>query len=183
MIDLPGLQLSMHVAEASVVAYGPGEFALRLGIAAVAGLMVGLEREVRRRPAGLRTHMLVAVGSCTVLLVALDLHAHQVAAGESQHWDVLRVVSGVVQGVGFLGAGAIIQGRGEVRGLTTAAGIWVVAALGLTAAIANLALLGIVLGITLFTLVVLRFVERRLLGSRDDAEQDPDARRPGARDA
>jgi putative Mg2+ transporter-C (MgtC) family protein len=144
------------------------ELVLRLLLAAAAGMCVGWEREARNRPAGLRTHMLVALGACAFVLLAMQLHEQQIEDGEAPTWDVLRVVSGVVSGVGFLGAGAIFQASDRVRGLTTAAGIWVVAAMGAAAAVGSWWMLGTVLVVTLFVLAVLRRVERRAFGHEEE---------------
>lgn len=150
----------------------PLDFVMRLLLAAAAGLVVGWEREVRNRPAGLRTHILVAVGACAFALIGIDLYQWQEETSSRGFSDVVRIVSGVATGVGFLGAGAIIQGREEVHGLTTAAGIWVVSAAGIAAAIANYWILGTTVGITIFVLVVLRYLERRLFHGREDRADD-----------
>jgi hypothetical protein len=102
----------------------PGEVTLRLGSAVIFGLLLGIDREVRGYDAGMRTHMLVALGAAVMTLIAFelydDLRKHQLdTAG-----DPLRVIEGVVTAVGFLGGGAIMRGNGEVQGLTTAANIW-----------------------------------------------------------
>ena len=104
-------------------------------LAAMAGGLVGLERELRGRQAGFRTNILVAVGSCLVMIVSNRLAEKgwpspgKVGVGITV--DPGRIAYGVMTGIGFLGAGVIIQHRGAVRGLTTAAAIWCVAALGL----------------------------------------------------
>lgn len=103
---------------------------LRVVVAGLLGALIGFDREARHKPAGVRTHMLVAVGSALAVaasvLVVGDLSEFPAARG-----DAVRVAAGVVTGVGFLGAGAIMRDRGRVRGLTTAAGIWVTAAVGI----------------------------------------------------
>ena len=103
------------------------ELSLRLLIAALLGLAIGFEREIHGHPAGLRTHMLVAMGSALFVLAPLQ-------AGIDPG-DVTRVMQGIVSGIGFLGAGAIIKlNQGErVEGLTTAAGIWMTSAIGMAA--------------------------------------------------
>ena len=102
---------------------------LRLGAAVLAGAVIGFDREVRRKPAGLRTMSLVALGSA-VFVVATASAATVDSAS--------RVIQGVITGVGFLGAGSIIRGRTEesVRGLTTAASIWLAAAVGVACGLA-----------------------------------------------
>lgn len=105
-----------------------GQIVGRLTLSLVLGGLIGFEREVRRRSAGFRTHILVCVGSCLIMLTSLyvfDIYSDKVPL------DPVRVAAQVVTGIGFLGAGAIIRDSGGVKGLTTAASLWVVAALGL----------------------------------------------------
>ena len=97
---------------------------LRLVIAGLLGGLVGLERELRAKEAGLRTHFIVALGSALFMIIS------QFAFGTAQH-DAARVAAQVVSGIGFIGAGVIIFQKNAVRGVTTAAGLWVVAAIGL----------------------------------------------------
>jgi putative Mg2+ transporter-C (MgtC) family protein len=113
----------------SVPVLGWGEVLLRLGVAAGLGAAVGLERELREREAGFRTHTLVAVGSALFALAGA-YGFHDFARGSV---DPTRVAAGIVTGIGFLGAGAILRQGLTVRGLTTAATLWVCAAIGLSA--------------------------------------------------
>jgi putative Mg2+ transporter-C (MgtC) family protein len=99
---------------------------LRLLLAVVLGGIIGLERETSHKPAGLRTNILICVSSAMMMILA-GLFGGQGASGQ----EAMRVAAGVITGVGFLGAGAIIQSRGAVHGLTTASVIWAVAGLGL----------------------------------------------------
>jgi putative Mg2+ transporter-C (MgtC) family protein len=101
----------------------------RLVLAVVLGGVLGWDRERRDKPAGLRTHMLVSLGSASFVGLTVDLRTE--AGGHVI--DPTRVLQGVVGGLGFLGAGTIIQGRGHVSGLTTAASVWVVGAVGAAA--------------------------------------------------
>ena len=109
------------------------EFILRIFIAALLGSLIGLEREYRSKEAGFRTHFLVAMGSALFMIVSA--YGFQTAMGDDdlQRWDVSRVAAQVVSGIGFIGAGTIIFRKDEnvVSGLTTAAGLWVTAAIGL----------------------------------------------------
>src|SRR5687767_11098249 len=111
----------------------PLEAMLRLVLAVVAGGLVGLEREVRGRQAGFRTNVLVCLGSAIVMIVSI--HFAKVPwppqAGININVDPARIAYGVMTGIGFLGAGTIVHNKGSVRGLTTAAGLWCVAAIGL----------------------------------------------------
>lgn len=102
---------------------------LRLSLAAFLGGIVGVERELTGHPAGLRTNILIATSSC--LFTILSIHAFPLS-GNAQ--DTARVAAQIVTGVGFLGAGAVIQTKRAVHGLTTAATIWMVAAIGMGAA-------------------------------------------------
>src|SRR5213082_3013619 len=103
------------------------EVILRLFVAAAIGACIGLDREVRRKPAGMRTHALVALGSALVTLVVVRFDPM------SLHVDAIsRAIQGIIAGVGFLGGGAILKAEHEmVHGLTTAASIWLVASLGI----------------------------------------------------
>jgi len=108
------------------------EFLLRLFCAAVLGGIIGLEREYRSKEAGFRTHFLVALGSALFMIVSAYGFSDAMY-NELQRWDVSRVAAQVVSGIGFIGAGTIIFRKTEnmVSGLTTAAGLWVTAAIGL----------------------------------------------------
>jgi len=101
---------------------------VRLIIAAVLGVIIGLEREKHGRVAGLRTHMLVCVGSTLIMLTSM--HVFDLYKGVAEV-DPARIAAQVVTGVGFLGAGTILRFRASIRGLTTAASLWVVAGIGL----------------------------------------------------
>jgi len=125
---------------------GVGEVLLKLVVAATLGGLIGFERETHGRPAGLRTNILVCVGAALVMAVAKTSGSGVVDPG--------RAMAGVVTGIGFLGAGAIIKMGNIVRGLTTAASIWLVAALGIAVGQGLFALAAITTGIALFVLVV-----------------------------
>ena len=108
------------------------DFLLRIFCAAILGGIIGLEREYRAKEAGFRTHFLVALGSALVMIVSAYGFSDAMN-NELQRWDVSRVAAQVVSGIGFIGAGTIIFRKAEniVSGLTTAAGLWVTAAMGL----------------------------------------------------
>ncbi|MEM8874971.1 MAG: MgtC/SapB family protein [Planctomycetota bacterium] len=142
-----------------------GEMLVRLVLAAFLGAIVGIERELRGHQAGMRTFMLVTVGATIAMLVSWSFAYQQwPSVGESNQItiDPARVAYGVMTGVGFLGAGNILQNRSQVRGLTTAAGIWATAAIGL--AVGNglylLAATATVLMLVVFS--GLHFAERHL---------------------
>lgn len=110
------------------------EIAIRLAVAALCGGVIGFEREHQRKPAGLRTHMLVAIGSAAFTLAMLHIDQAETTNGDAAQVqvDLSRIIQGVAGGIGFLGAGAIMRSQGSVHGLTTAATIWVVGAVGIS---------------------------------------------------
>lgn len=131
---------------------------LRLALAALLGGLLGIEREQKGKAAGVRTHMLVAMGAALFVLLSQQ--------SGMQHDDVSRVVQGIIAGVGFLGAGTILKGDDEekVKGLTTAAGIWLTAAIGVAAGMGReaTAVLSALLALAIFTLIphLVRLVEK-----------------------
>lgn len=128
---------------------------IRLILAVVLGGLIGLEREIQRREAGLRTHILVCLGSALIMLTSMYIFDIYKNVGTL---DPSRIAAGVVTGIGFIGAGAIIRHKEAVKGLTTAASIWVVSAIGLTV---GCGFLYAALVTTLLTLIVL-FILRRM---------------------
>ncbi|MDQ3866622.1 MAG: MgtC/SapB family protein, partial [Actinomycetota bacterium] len=113
---------------------GLAELALRLTVAALLTGLIGLERELRERAAGLRTHMLVGIGSALFTVVSAYAWSDFVFSRQGGTvLDPTRVAAHIVTGIGFLGAGSIIRHGLAIRGLTTAAGLWVVAAIGMAA--------------------------------------------------
>lgn len=148
-----------------------GEIVVRLLVAAAFGALLGLERERKDQPAGLRTFILVAVGSCLFALVSAfgfdDFTGEP--ANQAVRADVTRISSQIVVGIGFLGGGTILRYRGTVRGLTTAAGLWVTAAVGLAVAMGFWAGASAAVVLTLVSLVIKPF-EKRL--RRRPAEDD-----------
>lgn len=141
------------------------EMVIRLVLAGLLGAMIGLERESHRRPAGFRTHTLVCVGSALVMMVSAYAFWRADSAGFS--YDPTRIAAQVVSGIGFLGAGTILREGPTVRGLTTAASLWVVAGIGLAAgagfylgAVATTAL-------SVIVLVWLGRIERQVLSTKE----------------
>jgi putative Mg2+ transporter-C (MgtC) family protein len=141
------------------------ELILRLGASVALGSAIGFEREVRARPAGLRTHLLVSLASATFMLVSSQFpfpqNYHVNVADGLLRADVGRIASNVVVGIGFLGGGAILHSGLRVEGLTTAASLWLVAAVGLAAGAGLYALAFASAFIALFALVGLRVLEGR----------------------
>lgn len=133
---------------------------IRLGLSILLSGLIGLERQMHRRTAGLRTHILVCLGSCLIMLTSLyifDIYNDKVPL------DPARIAAGVITGIGFLGAGTIIREREGVKGLTTAASLWVSAAIGLAVGCGfyKAALYAAVL--TVGVLLFLRYVEGIIL--------------------
>jgi putative Mg2+ transporter-C (MgtC) family protein len=130
------------------------DVALRLVAAILVGLVVGLDREWRGKPVGIRTLALVALGAALVSLATIHLSALR-----NEPDAISRVVQGVIQGVmtgiGFIGAGAVLHHEKNVHGLTTAATVWVTAALGIACALATWDIVLIGAGLTVFVLVIL----------------------------
>lgn len=131
---------------------------LRLAAATLAGLLVGLEREAKNKGAGIKTHVLVCIGSALCMIVGEYVYL-QFPDGA----DITRIGSSVVSGVGFLGVGTIIvTGNREVRGLTTAAGLWACACIGLAAGAGYIEGVLLTLGFVMFALLVLRYFDKAL---------------------
>ena len=120
-----------------------GEFILRLFVAALLGGFIGLDREYRAKEAGYRTHLLVSLGSALMMIVSQYGFTEVIEKIDIARYDPARVAAQVVTGIGFIGAGTIILQRQVVRGLTTAAGIWATAGIGLAVG-AGMYVLGIV---------------------------------------
>ncbi len=123
------------------------DMVIRLVVSAFLGGVIGWERERREKPAGLRTHMLVSLGAC--LFTILSVYAF----GDTS--DPARVAANIVVGIGFLGAGTIVRSMGKVSGLTTAASVWAVSAIGMSIG-AGLYIIGIASALLVF--IVLRFL-------------------------
>jgi putative Mg2+ transporter-C (MgtC) family protein len=154
---------------------------VRLLVAAALGGVVGIERELRDQPAGFRTHMLVSLGACLFTLVgAFGFEAFEGRPStEAVRADVTRVASQVVVGIGFLGGGTILRHGATVRGLTTAASLWVTAAVGLAVG------MGFYLGavatavVAVVALAGLKPVEKRFMRSLRQEDEPPGTIPPG----
>jgi len=134
-----------------------GSMALQLLLAAVLGGIIGIERETSRKPAGLRTLVLICVSSAMMMITA-----ELFGTGAESRQEIMRIAAGVITGVGFLGAGAIIQARGTIHGLTTASVIWAVAGLGLAVGAGFYLISTIFTVLVVLILIVLRKVEQIL---------------------
>ncbi|MDD5595333.1 MAG: MgtC/SapB family protein [Candidatus Omnitrophica bacterium] len=137
---------------------------LRLTLSVILSGLVGLERQLQRRNAGLRTHILVCLGSCLIMLTSLyvfDIYKHIVAL------DPARIAAGVITGIGFLGAGAIIRAQEGVKGLTTAASLWVVAGIGLAVGCGFYNAAVFTTFLVLVVLFFLRRIEEKVFSQQD----------------
>ena len=141
--------------------------AVRLGAALVAGAILGIDREMKKKPAGLRTHALVSLGAAIVVLATI-------ASAQGNGDATSRAIQGIITGIGFLGAGVIMQYETErrVEGLTTAASIWVAAGLGIACGAGLVELVVVAMGAILIVLVgfgwIERWLGRRGLGNEDN---------------
>jgi putative Mg2+ transporter-C (MgtC) family protein len=132
-----------------------GVIAARLLLAVALGAVIGFEREQMARPAGLRTHMLTALAAALFTIITMEIHAGVLRESAGQNTDPIRVIEAVTAGVAFLAAGAIIQGRGKIHGVTTGAGLWLGGAIGTACGIGafSIAVLATVLGFVVLTLL------------------------------
>lgn len=157
------------------------QVALRLVVALGLGALVGLERERKHRPAGFRTMILISLGSAGFVLIGHQSTAQMLAAynnattanGQpliSGPAEISRVLQGLIGGIGFLGAGAVIQSKKAVRGITTAAAVWVTAAVGAACGLGLMSMAAMLTAATMFTLVVLEWVENRWFPDPDDGQ-------------
>ena len=180
------LAFATTIGEANDV-YPAWDAVWRLVAAALLGAVVGLEREVSDQPAGLRTHLTVALGAALFGVVS-TLGFSEFVTGQRDvniQFDVTRVASQVVVGVGFLGAGIIFRAGSKVRNLTTAASLWVVAAIGLAAGVGDIGIAGVATVALLIALLLLRIPREairhhltkvnRLVSIRLTDTADPDA--------
>jgi putative Mg2+ transporter-C (MgtC) family protein len=165
MIDIILEEISFGLPEARQF----WRIVIRLGVAMIVGAVVGVQRERSGKPAGIRTHMLVALGAALFVIGPMEF-------GMVEN-DLSRVIQGLVTGIGFLGAGAILklEDKREIEGLTTAAGIWMTAAMGLAAGLGRFGLALISVMFALFVLTVVKKTEywlnRNVPGSNKEADQ------------
>jgi putative Mg2+ transporter-C (MgtC) family protein len=162
---------------------GPWQILLRLIVATVIGTVLGLNREIHGKPAGMRTHALVALGAALITLTSLEL----VTTGKQvDSAAVLRTIQGLMAGIGFLGGGVILRddSHQSVHGLTTAASVWVVASLGIACGAGQWLTALMALALTLTVLIFLGRIEKRCINwfVRKQAAEEPtraDGPRPG----
>jgi putative Mg2+ transporter-C (MgtC) family protein len=138
------------------------DLAVRLLIASILGAAIGLEREIHDHPAGMRTHLLVALGSAIFTVLSIYGFEGVTANGVSPSVDPTRIAAQVVSGIGFLGAGAIIKYGTSIRGLTTAASLWTAAAIGMAAGAGDWVIASVGTFIVVFSLWPLHAVHLRI---------------------
>ena len=138
------------------------EILLRVLFALLLGFILGIERETKKKPAGLRTNMLVALGSAAFTMLSLEIFYSFLHIREQMSSDPLRILNGIMEGLGFLGAGCIIQSRGSVEGITTAATLWVVGAVGLACGAGQFRIAILTTVLAFIVLTALRYVEGRI---------------------
>jgi putative Mg2+ transporter-C (MgtC) family protein len=152
-----------------------GEILARLGVAAIMGGVLGINRELRHKPAGLRTNALVALGAASVMVMAREAPLEGAAFDANA---MTRVIQGILAGIGFLGGGVILRAERErrIEGLTTAATIWMVACLGVACGLGLWRVAGTALGLSLVVLVLgaelERWINRRLAPREQEASSD-----------
>ena len=156
----------------------------RLSAALAAGGAIGLDREWLRKPAGLKTHMLFALACATMSIMALEIYFTELDHGPGGNPDATRILQGIITGMSFLGAGAIIRGQHKVHGLTTGAGVWLAGGLGIVFGLGQyrLGLVAVVFG--LIVLIFIRMIEphdikTRGLEMEKAAEMGDEIRLPG----
>ena len=161
---------------------GPGQILLRLLVATLIGTVLGLNREIHGKPAGMRTHALVSLGAALITMTSLEL----VTTGRQvDSAAVLRTIQGIMAGIGFLGGGVILRddSHQSVHGLTTAASVWVVASLGIACGAGQWLTAVMALALTLTVLIFLGRIEKRCIGwfTRGQAPAEPAPRADGPR--
>lgn len=149
--------------------------AMRITLAAVLGAVVGLERGWEGRPAGLRTNIIIAISSCLFTLLSIEAFPSE---GSAQ--DTARVAAQIVTGVGFLGAGVVLQTRKHVRGLTTAATIWLVAAIGMAVGAGAYFVAAFTTILSTVLLILLAPISERLEQRAHEREEEEAAQRKRA---
>jgi putative Mg2+ transporter-C (MgtC) family protein len=133
-----------------------------LSVATIAGALIGYERSYQGRPAGFRTHTLVCIASALLMLLAIYQDTWFNASVEVVRVDPTRMAQGIMTGIGFLGAGVIVKEGASVRGLTTAASIWITAAIGILAGVGFYFPVIAATALTLGTLSMFRWIEARM---------------------
>ncbi|AKO96230.1 MAG: MgtC/SapB family protein [Marinovum algicola] len=132
----------------------------RLLTAVVLGGLIGIEREWRHKPAGLRTHILVCVAACLFVILGLEISQLDFGQDDQQRQDPLRMIEAVTAGVAFLAAGLIFTAKGQVKNVTTGASLWLAGAVGLGCGAGQMPLAALATGIVVSVIFLLRQLER-----------------------
>lgn len=144
----------------------------RLALAALLGAVIGFEREWRNHPAGLRTHILVALAAASFTIIGIEIVHSAQFEQDAARLDPLRLIEAVTAGVAFLAAGTIIFARGRIKGLTTGAGLWLAGAIGLAAGLGFWQVAGFATLLAVVVLGLLHSVERKLELNGDKQSSD-----------
>jgi putative Mg2+ transporter-C (MgtC) family protein len=137
---------------------------MRVAWALLIGIIVGIEREISQRTAGLRTHVLVCMGAAIFTLISIHIAPQGLMPGVTQTGDPARIAAQVVSGIGFIGGGAVLRHGANIRGLTTAASLWMMASIGMLAGLGDYALSLMAALTTVGVLFIFGRLERNLLG-------------------
>lgn len=162
---MPTTEQLNNVSKEDMTEISTLEILIRLIVAAVLAGVIGYEREIHHKPAGMRTYILVSIGTAVMTIASIEVARF---SSTPEAVDVSRIASTILPGIGFIGAGTIIQSRGTVMGLTTAAGIWAVAAIGM---VSGMGLYSLALIATILTFVMLVM----LRGGRTEEEREEKA--------
>jgi len=146
-------EMIIELTSAPVPGHGWGIVLLRLSLAILLGALIGWERESRNKHAGLRTHVMIALAACLFALITLAMMLSPISDDDSIRKDPIRLIEAVTAGVAFLAAGTIFTRRGDVKGLTTGAGMWLAGAVGVACGLGQI---GLAVVATVLALVVLR---------------------------
>lgn len=134
---------------------------LRIAFAAALGATIGFDREVHQGSAGLRTHILVALGAATFTIMAIQIVDSPAFQSNNVRLDPSRIIEGVITGIGFLGGAIVFRDEDRARNVTTAAGIWTVTGVGIAAGLGYYILAGGITILVLFVLYLLKLMKRR----------------------
>ena len=156
----------MELNEPVLVHWIHTDILLRIGIAAILGLLLGLDREVRGRAAGMRTHGLICVSAATMTVSMIALYNQMGGQGA----DVLRIFEATGAFIGIIGAGLIVFSKGEVKNLTTAANLWLVAVIGICCGAGQWPLVAIGVGVSVVMMTMLGFIEKRFFPATEKSE-------------
>jgi putative Mg2+ transporter-C (MgtC) family protein len=144
------------------LSFGTAEIFIRLSISLLLGSLLGIERLLAGKTAGMRTYALVSMGSAVFILITLMVAKQFVTFDAFNNFDPLRMASQIIVGIGFLGAGLIVFKDAKIRGLTTAAGLWVSSGIGMSVGFGFFELAIMTTGLTLFVFTILGYVKEKI---------------------